>query len=155
MTDRDQASPGEKPPWHAGAYLDQVREALAEKVKGIVVHATGPRHASIVFTHPLHDTVVAVDADAATKTGVPSTLTTRVLISPWNPEDDAAEGILRANASLRGCALAVAPLDSYPEAVQLVSRHATEATEPSQVLSLIDDVVWEWTAFNQAAAQGQ
>ena len=137
--------------FHAGRHLRALHRAIAAKIQGVTVRSEGPLHAGMVLTHPLHDTVVAVEVDASPLDGIPPSTAIRILVLPWSEqahESGQVATLLRANARLQGCAVAIGAIDDYERAVLLVRRVPADVLPPEQIDAAIDDMVWEWAQLN-------
>jgi hypothetical protein len=145
----ERTGPGEQ--LHCGVQLRRVERVLSERIKGVVVKTEAVDRAEMVFTHPLHDTLIKIVVCQSLHKTLPATVSISVFVAPWldlaaNP--DSVAKLLLANARLQGCATAVDSIDDYDKAVVLVRCTPIEGLEPQEVMRVIDDIVWEWAELS-------
>lgn len=138
-------------PLHCGMRLREVEKVLRERVKGVVVKTERTDRGELVFTHPLHDTLVKIVIAAPVHETLPATAAISVFVAPWpelSRDLESVAKLLLANARLQGCATALDSIDSYEQAVVLVRCTPVEGLQTAEVMTVIDDIVWEWAALS-------
>lgn len=133
--------------FHCGAQARAIQAAIGERIRGIVQPFDQLDIGELLFTHPLHETLVRITVQAPEPPFSTPTTTLRVMLYDLDAAPDPTEAIeraLSANMHLMGCATTVSPMDAYPRALVLVRRVPTEVLAPAEVLESVDDMLWEF-----------
>ena len=140
---------------NCGAAIRAINDAIGERIRGVVISREATDIGELLFTHPLHETLVRVTVEAAAEPFSQQLTTLRVMLLDLDASADPVDAIersLSANLQLMGCATALAEMDQYPRAIVLTRRVPTAALPAADVPGAIDDMVWEWVQLTRPAS---
>ncbi len=147
--------PTDRQPLDSEQFAASCVEALREKLPEAEISSDiAEDMAVLTFVHPAHEATVLLVAEAGDDE-VPSTLLVAVVIDDWADTTELAPRYLAMNPRLMSCAIGLLPLNADELVVALTRRLPLTPQTPSEVLPIIEGMIWEFATLSQKMAQAE
>ncbi len=136
-----------QPPFDCSNFAQKLRDIVAQSLPGTDVgEDLTERISALTFVHPAHEATVLLVVEAEHDLNPLPTVLIAVVIGDWQDlqQKDNVAQMFALNPQLMTCAVGLMPINDDELAVVLSRRMPAQQIEPAEIVSLIDDIIWDY-----------
>lgn len=135
------------PAFDCSDYAQKLRDIVTHSLPGTEVgEDLTERISALTFVHPAHEATVLLVVEADHDLNPMPTVLIAVVIGDWQDlqQKDTVAQMFALNPQLMTCAVGLMPINDDELAVVLSRRMPAQQMDASEIVGLIDDIIWDY-----------